>query len=167
MELLMGCGHRRDKIAGVNGNHEWDQLTTLDHNPLCKPDILHDLNESPYPFGDNTFDEIHAYEVLEHLGRQGDARYFFNQWDEIHRILIPGGYFFGTVPKSGSVWVWGDPSHTRTITREQLAFLDRDFYKQLGATPSSDFRGIYKGDFKLVHSNEEGESLVFVLQARK
>ena len=29
------------------------------------------------PFGDDAFDEIHAYEVLEHTGRQGDWRFFF------------------------------------------------------------------------------------------
>jgi SAM-dependent methyltransferase len=166
-ELLIGCGHRRDRILGTKDNQGWTKLTTLDHNPDCKPDIVHDLNVLPYPLEDNSFDEIHAYEVLEHCGRQGDAEYYFAQWNEFYRILKPSGLFFATVPDRNSVWAWGDPSHTRIIQEQSLWFLNQDFYKQLGQSASSDFRRVYRGNFSLNYSEVNGNNYFFVLKAIK
>lgn len=165
MELLIGAGHRREKLFG--STTEWKELITLDNNSLCKPDVLHNLDVLPYPFRDNQFDEIHAYEVLEHCGRQGDYKYFFAQWDEFYRILKPDGIFAGTVPSRDSRWLWGDPSHTRSIQRESLIFLDRRFYNDIGKTPMSDFRSVYNGDFQLVHDEVQGDIYCFVLKVIK
>ena len=146
----------------------WQKLITLDHNPECKPDVVHDLMELPYPFEDNTFDEIHAYEVLEHTGRQGDYKFFFAQWFEFWRILKNGGTFHATVPALDSPWLWGDPSHTRVICRQSLVFLDQDQYKaQLGKTAMTDFRNVWEGHFKLVEDGTAGGTYVFTLRAIK
>jgi hypothetical protein len=69
MELLIGCGNSRNNQVG-----EWTELVTIDHDPNCGADVVHDLEQYPWPFDDDTFDETHAYCVLEHLGRQGDYR---------------------------------------------------------------------------------------------
>lgn len=117
---------------------------------------------------DDWYDEIHAYEVLEHIGAQGDYRLFFAQFSEFWRILKPGGFFFATCPAWHSAWAWGDPSHTRVITAGTLAFLSQDQYtRQVGVTPMSDFRHIYTADFEPVVVNESGESLIFALRAKK
>jgi SAM-dependent methyltransferase len=150
-ELLIGCGHSRVRQLGVTPGGAFSKLVTLDINPECAPDIVHDLGVLPYPFEADAFDEVHAYEVLEHVGRQGDWRFFFAQWSEFYRILCPGGHFFGTVPHHSSPWAWGDPSHTRAITLESLAFLDRRFYEQLGRTSASDFRAVWRGDFRILY----------------
>lgn len=148
MELLVGCGRRREKLIYEPGNKEWKNLVTLDINPDHKPDVLWNLEHMPLPFEDNMFDEIHAYEVLEHLGSQGNYHFFFIEWSEYWRILKPGGKFFGTVPSKDSVWALGDPSHTRIITPENWVFLHQPSYDAgVGKTPMSDFRYIYKADF--------------------
>jgi len=116
------------------------------------------------PFGDGEFDEIHAYEVLEHLGSLGDWRFFCSEWNEYYRILKPGGYFFGTVPHMNSKWLFGDPSHTRVITKETLIFLEQRQYTQVGRTSMSDFRHWYHGDFGIAMSGIVGESFRFILQ---
>ena len=163
-ELLIGCGHSRLKQMTVNGSHVFHDVTTVDQFESHKPDIVHNLESFPYPFEDGEFDEIHAYEVLEHVGRQGDWRFFFAQWSEFHRILKEEGLFFGTVPHPSSPWAFGDPSHTRVMPIEQLAFLAQSFYTQVGATSASDFREVWKGNFEIAEAGVKDGNQFFVLR---
>ena len=71
-ELLIGCGSEHSKRLTIDGSTIFDNPTTLDINPDHNPDLVFDLMQITLPFEDNTFDEIHAYEVLEHTGAQGD-----------------------------------------------------------------------------------------------
>jgi len=149
---------------------EWTGLITLDNNPDCKPDWVWDLrNPTPLPFDADTFDEIHAYEVLEHIAQQGDYTAFFRQFSDYWRILKPDGLFFATVPAKDSVWAWGDPSHTRVIQQENLIFLCQKIYsEQVGVTPMSDFRYIYKADFDIAYLDTSDANIFkFVLKAVK
>lgn len=170
--------------------YEFRSLVTLDINPDHRPDILFNLeridgevcnyiptpnfDEIEYrtkdtpPHEDDFYDEIHAYEVLEHIGRQGDYRKFFDQFAEFWRILKPDGFLFATVPSWNSEWAWGDPSHTRVIAPGTLVFLSqRQYREQVGKTPMSDFRWCYKADFETVFVREDNGAILFVLQAVK
>lgn len=142
---------------------------TCDMNADHSPDVVHDLESVPYPWPDNTFDEVHAYEVLEHLGRQGDFRSFFAQFQELWRILKPGGYLCGTSPARGSPWLWGDPGHTRSIQPESFVYLSREEYeKQVGKTAITDYRFCYSGDFRPVIMMPDCEgTFLFILKAVK
>jgi len=167
-ELLIGCGARRVKEVQIGGTAEWSALVTLDINPDHKPDVIHDLRDVPLPFPDERFDSIHAYEVLEHVGSQGDYRFFFPQFADFWRILKPNGLLCGSSPPATSPWAWGDPSHTRVISRESFTFLDQSEYaKQVGRTPLSDFRYLYKADFALVFEQATEHRYFFALQAIK
>jgi SAM-dependent methyltransferase len=128
--------------------------------------MVHDLN-NPLPFDDDSATEIHAYEVLEHCGTQGDYRFFFRQWSDFWRVLKPGGLFFATVPLPTSPWAWGDPSHTRIIQVESLTFLNQPAYAQVGVTPMSDYRSIYRADFDILYTDKTEHSLCFALKAVK
>lgn len=167
-ELLAGCGSRRDKILNLPEFPEWNNLVTLDINSDHNPDVIHDLENLPLPFEDNSFDEIHVYECLEHLGSQGDYKFFFAQFEDFWRILKPEGILFATVPMWNSVWAWGDPSHKRVINEGTLVFLSQAEYKaQIGVTPMSDFRFCYKADFKVYFQTESNGTFAFALQAIK
>lgn len=170
MELLLGCGASRDRKINIAGKQSWSQLRTLDINPDHKPDIIWDLrSKEAIPLGANHFDEIHAYEVLEHIGQQGDYETFFRQFSDYWRLLKPGGYFAATCPSWKSMWAWGDPSHSRLITSGTLVFLSQlEYTKQVGHSAMSDFRSIYKADFEIIHPVFENEEVLqFVLQAIK
>jgi SAM-dependent methyltransferase len=167
-ELLLGCGRRRVKDMVIQGRAAWHDLVTCDINPAHQPDLVWDLTRLPLPLPDDQFDEIHAYEVLEHTGAQGDYRFFFAQFMEFWRILKPGGHFLASVPSVGSPWLWGDPSHTRVILKETLVFLDQTEYTtQVGITSMSDFRHLYQGDFHRVALQEVPDKLLFCLRAIK
>ena len=168
MELLLGAGQSRQKKLVVENKHQWDDLITLDMNPDHKPDVVHDLDVLPYPFADNTFAEIHAYDVMEHCGKLGDWRFFFAQWTELWRISKPGGVFLGISPHVSSPWAWGDPGHTRIITAESLHFLDQSKYWQVGATAMSDYRPYYHADWTILHTQvDDGKRLQWALRAVK
>lgn len=169
MELLIGCGNQRAKqVHFPDIPKDWCELVTLDFDDSCKPHVVHDLNNLPYPFMDNVFDEIHAYEVLEHCGSQGDWRFFFDQFAEFHRILKPGGWFCATVPMWDSMWAWGDPGHRRVITSGSLSFLSQKIYaEQIGKTAMCDYRPWYSADFDIHAVTERTDTLGFVLRAIK
>lgn len=159
-ELLLGCGSRTSKDLSF-GDPEFHNVVRLDSNPDHKPDVLWDLRKHPLPFDDEEFDEVHAYEVLEHLAQQGDYEFFFSEFSEYHRILKPNGIFFASVPTGP--WMWGDPSHKRVILPETLIFLDQDNYLQVGETSMTDFRHIYKVSFKVI-LREVRDKFYFALQ---
>ena len=164
-ELLIGCGSRRIKDLSLQGSKEFLNPTTLDINLDHKPDVVHDLTVHPLPFADSTFDEIHAYDVLEHLAYQGDYKFFFAEFTEYHRILKPGGIFCASVPRRDSIWAIGDPSHKRIITSENLIYLSQKTYAdQVGKTKISDFRNIYKADFKLAFETKDDHIYYFCLE---
>lgn len=188
-ELLLGCGHQRNKILVPPGTtSEWQRMETLDINQECRPDWLCDLDrmrnnkwvvigrDDNYEyhqsaadyFVSNRFDEIHAYEVLEHIGEQGEYSAFFNHFSEIWRLLKPDGFLCATVPSRYSPWLWGDPGHRRAILPESLIFLDQTTYMaQLGRTAMSDYRGIYKADFEIIRSTDDRIFHSFILKAIK
>jgi hypothetical protein len=169
-ELLIGCGASREKVIQFEDKLNWHTLTTLDIMKSHNPDVVWDLNMLPLPFDNNYFNEIHAYEVLEHCGQQGDYKFFFDQFADFWRILKPNGILCATVPTRDSIWAWGDPGHTRIISQASLVFLLQETYtQQVGNTTISDYRSIYTADFKILLSqvNRTQDQLRFVLQAIK
>lgn len=168
-ELLLGCGSRtiKDIYLPDRGN-KFDDVVRLDINADHNPDVIWDLTQHPLPFKDCEFDEIHAYDVLEHLAYQGDFEFFFKEFTEYHRILKKDGMLFASCPSASSVWAWGDPSHKRIISKETLVYLVQEEYqKQVGVTKMSDFRNIYKVNFKIIHAEDKNGNFSFVIQAVK
>jgi SAM-dependent methyltransferase len=172
-ELLLGCGRTRDKrlVCPNNMQQAWLGLVTCDISPDVDADVVMNLEGGEeWPWDDDYFDEVHAYEVLEHLGRQGDVVRFFSTFADIYRVLKPGGFLAATVPSRFSPWLWADPGHTRAILPESLHFLKQETYAQcdgLHPTAMSDYRPIWSGDFDIIRSDDDKRLHRFILQAVK
>ena len=165
-ELLLGSGSRSRKDLLLPGmSAEFSHLIRLDQNKDHKPDVIWDLRQHPLPFADNSFDEIHAYQVLEHLAQQGDYEFFFAEFSEYWRILKPDALLLASVPARDSIWAWANPANKRIIQPETLQFLDQDEYEgHVGITPMSDFRYLYKAHFKTIYSQVRNGIFYFALR---
>ena len=95
--LEIGCGNK--KIPGAIG---------LDVVKTPYVDVVHDLDKIPYPFKKETFDEIYADNVLEHLDSPLDEIL-----GELIRILKPKGIIRVVVPNCQSVGAFADPTHKK------------------------------------------------------
>lgn len=64
-----------------------------------KVDVVHNLDELPYPFKDNTFDEILVINVLEHLNIDR-----IDFYEELHRICENDAIVRIKVPFKDKIW---------------------------------------------------------------
>jgi SAM-dependent methyltransferase len=91
--LDIGCG--TNKTVGAIG---------MDINPRTAADVIHDLDDRPYPFGNDRFDEIIGGHVIEHV-RDPVA-----VMSELHRITRPGGVIKIVAPH------WTNPDFATDLT---------------------------------------------------
>jgi hypothetical protein len=167
--LLLGCGVERSKRVRTRGldTFDGDKVVAVDLNPDVNPDMVIDLNHNTVFCEDEEFDEIHAYEILEHLGQQGDVLNFFEEFKRYWKALRPGGALVGSVPAWTSIWAWGDPGHTRVLSAATFTYLAQAEYgKQVGKTSMSDYRRYWPKPFNFVleFSEIRGEQYFFVLR---
>lgn len=166
--LLVGCGNSRVKKVFVDGQAAWvGQLTTLDINPNCGADVIVDmgLHSSRLPFPNEEFDEIGAYDVLEHWGAQGDFRRWFDEMAEYHRILKPGGTMGIIVPIGADALA--DPGHTRFFGSNHFWMLNQQWYSaQLAkGMQVSDYRWYWRDNFAIdLLDNIGGHHLAVMLR---
>ena len=80
------------------------EAITLDIDPRHSPDVVHDLNKTPWPFRDNRFRSVICHHVLEHLDSIGGPM------EELHRICERGGEIYIEVPYHTS-WTANTPEH--------------------------------------------------------
>jgi len=88
------------------GRSRMEGYLSVDEIPFEGLDVVADLRK-PWPWGDNTVSDIHMSHVLEHF--DGDERvHIFN---EMYRVLIPGGKAYIITPHEFSQRAYGDFTH--------------------------------------------------------
>ena len=104
----------------------------LDCVKLPSVDIVHDLDDFPYPFEDETFDEIYAHMVLEHVND------FMKTMKELYRILKKWWIIDIQVPYYLSTGAFSDPTHKTFFTEETFNFFmnqhDLNYYTNVRFT---------------------------------
>lgn len=80
------------KLNLGSGEFLKEGFVNVDFYSVSNPDVVHNLDEFPYPFEDNEFDHIEADHVLEHLHHP------FKVMKELHRIGKPGATIIIRVP---------------------------------------------------------------------
>lgn len=132
--LDLACGQQpREGFEGV------DLLAAADH----KVDLL----KFPWPFDDDSIDELHCSHFVEHidnrlvevrdlvdpnpqsLDRWVGVDMFFAFFDEAWRILRPGGKMQVIVPHLKTDRAFQDPTHRRFLPMAAFVYLNRDWLR--------------------------------------
>jgi SAM-dependent methyltransferase len=77
----------------------------VDVTSATHPDVVHDLNRTPWPFADSSFSELLAFDVIEHL----DAP--LRVAEEMHRVGEARAVVRLTVPHFSCDNAFTDPTH--------------------------------------------------------
>lgn len=120
LKLNLGCGYQP-----MNGWVNVDYIKT-DH-----ADIVTNLDQ-PWPWKDNSVDEIFAAHVLEHVT---DHITFMK---EAQRVLKVGGYFTIRVPHGWSDAAMGDPTHKRPFFVSTFVGFCKDYSPKQTLNPQHD-----------------------------
>lgn len=110
------------KINIGGGFKRYDGFLNLDADPLTSPDYLVKLGVDTLPFEDNSIDEVRAYHILEHIG---DG--FFQLMKEIYRVCKHTAIIDIQVPHHRSEVFYGDPSHVRFVTIDNMRLFSKKY----------------------------------------
>ncbi len=110
MRLYLGAGNKRlDSYVHV----DVEQTDTVDR--------VHDLNQIPWPWDNDSAEIIVAEDVVEHL-----AINLIQFCDEAWRVMRPGGELFIRTPHHTSDSSWIDPTHHWHLNEQAFQYLDPD-----------------------------------------
>lgn len=110
MKILdVGCGLK--KHPGAIG---------IDRNSRSNADVLCDLDRAPYPFASESFDEIRAVHVIEHVSD------VIRTMEEFHRLLKPGGRLYLATPHYTDFSSYCDPTHRWHLNSFSFRYFGED-----------------------------------------
>jgi hypothetical protein len=117
MKLNLGCG-----------THHLDGYINVDRSPLGEPDVVFDLEKTPWPWLTGSVTEAVFRHSLEHMG--GDLNVFFAMIKELYRVCAAGAEVKITVPHPRNDSFLADPTHVRAITPDLLAMFSKRLNRQ-------------------------------------
>jgi hypothetical protein len=121
MRLNLGCGGR--KYA------DW---INVDKFPTCNPDQVVDLEHFPWPWPDNSVDEVRMYHVLEHLG--AETAVYLGMIKELYRVCRDSAKIHIIVPHPRHDDFLNDPTHVRPVTADSLLLFSQAANREWLAT---------------------------------
>jgi SAM-dependent methyltransferase len=126
MKLNLGCGS--SKLEG------W---VNVDHAAACNPDQVMDLDQTPWPFADNSAEVVLLNHVLEHLG--SEPKVFLAIMQELYRVCRPGAKVSINVPHPRHDDFINDPTHVRPVTPVMMTLFSKRqnrYWDEVGAANS-------------------------------
>ena len=147
--LDLGCGP--SKVAGSIG---------VDCVALPGVDVVHDLNDYPYPLPEGSVHAVYLLNVIEHLDSVCAAM------DELYRLLAPGGVVFIVTPHYTDPASWRDPQHKWHLNSYSFDYFQGSYYSSARFTILQNYVQLarpwrFLGIELLVNLQEKAPSLRF------
>ena len=109
------------KLNLASGKIRMEGFTNVDYAPAVNPDVVYDLDVTPWPWEDDSVDEVHCSHYIEHTK---DLMKFMN---ELYRIMKPGASAKLVAPYYTSIRAWQDPTHTRVISENTFLYYNKEW----------------------------------------
>jgi SAM-dependent methyltransferase len=108
---------------GVNldlgsSDHPQRGFLGVDARPLPNVSFVWDLEQIPWPFPDHCADQILASHLLEHIMPKVTIAF----WDEMWRVMKPGGQSLIVIPHGESYGYKQDPTHCSPYVEATFAY---------------------------------------------
>lgn len=144
LRLNLGCGI-----------HHFEGWLNVDKEELLEPDMQVDLEEPPWPWDDDSVNEVRFIHSLEHLG--DSPRTFAQIMQELYRVCRHGAHIYIAAAHPRHDSFINDPTACHPVTASSLQYFDKSVnlkWKEQGAlntlaalTLGVDFRIV---SFKLI-----------------
>lgn len=102
------------------GENPQKGFVAMDKRKLPGIDIVHDLEVFPYPLEDESCLTIVGSHIIEHIKPWLTIDFFNELW----RIMKPGGQLVLSTPYAGSPGYWQDPTHCNGFNEATLQYFD-------------------------------------------
>ena len=113
LKVDLGCGRNRQE--GFLG---------MDQRALPGVDIVHNLEEFPWPLEDNSCSTLLASHIVEHIKPWLSVDFMNECW----RVLEEGGMLCVATPYPGSRGYWQDPTHCNGWNEATWTYFDPSFH---------------------------------------
>lgn len=110
------------KLNIGGGYKKYEGFLNADIDPLTSPDFLMNLETDRFPIEDSLVTEVKMYHILEHIGSG-----FFHLMKELYRICKDEAILDIQVPHHLSQIFYGDPSHVRFITVDNMRLFSKSY----------------------------------------
>jgi predicted SAM-dependent methyltransferase len=145
------------KVSLACGQNKPEGFIGVDVEKVDGVDVVANLEQFPWPFADDSVDEIECSHYVEHTP---DLNAFM---DECYRILKPGGKMHIVAPYYSSIRAWQDPTHKRAISEMTFFYYNkgwRDSNKldHYGIKSNFDFQWGYAWDNYWGQRSEESRA---------
>jgi hypothetical protein len=119
IKIDLGCGSNKRQDNGP-----WTGVDSIDFPGV---DVVCDLASGRWLWDDSTVTEAHASHFLEHLTNLNDKWERVHFFNELYRVLIPGGKATIIIPHWCSNRYYGDPTHKEAFSEMGFFYLLREW----------------------------------------
>ena len=143
MKKILELGPGKNYYVGK----ENEEVTRVDFLKFPHIQVVHNLDKYPYPFKDDTFDEVRASHVIEHL------KDLIKTMEEIHRIAKPNAKIIIKVPYFAWSLAQGHPTHMKMFSLGSFYYFDKECWEKYSERYSDKF---FKQEKAILRFKKEG-----------
>jgi len=154
--------HKQLWLDAGCGSAKQPHCVGMDKRDLPGVDVVHDIEDTPWPFASSTFDRVILSHVMEHINPSKSV----DVMNEIWRVMKPAGVCMLAMPYAGSFGHWQDPTHIKPWNEATCHYFDPDMelYRIYEPKPWKIEANVWRADGNIEVILRKRESKARILQ---